>query len=189
MPSDNNKANISAGKPKIGGAIYRAPGGTTPPTTATATLSTAFVCVGYISDAGVVQSENLNTTVVNAWGGEPVLVTENSRIEDFKFTMLETMKDEPNKIVYGDTNVTGDLTNGMTVSASAAELGEHVYVIDQELNGSVKKRTVIPAAVVSAIGDISQVDNNAVGYPVTLTALPDSNSKTHYDYYQAATST
>ena len=39
----NNASNVAAGKPKIGGAVYRAPSGTAVPTDATTALTAAFV--------------------------------------------------------------------------------------------------------------------------------------------------
>ena len=43
-----NVDNVSTGKPKITGAVYRAPLGTALPTDATTALSGAFVDMGYI---------------------------------------------------------------------------------------------------------------------------------------------
>ena len=38
----NNKANVTTGKPKVGGAVFRAPVGTTLPTDASTALNSAF---------------------------------------------------------------------------------------------------------------------------------------------------
>ena len=46
----NNASNVSAGKPKITGAIYAAPLGTLLPETPTEELDEAFRVLGYCSD-------------------------------------------------------------------------------------------------------------------------------------------
>ena len=68
----NTSTNVTAGKPKITGAVFVAPLGTTIPTDATSALDNAFKCCGYISDAGVVNTNTASTTAVKAWGGDTV---------------------------------------------------------------------------------------------------------------------
>jgi len=182
MSSDNNKANVSTGKPKIGGAVYRAPAGTSVPTSATATLHTAFTCVGYISDAGVVNDNSLTVREIKAWGGDTVLVADNGQTDTFQFAMIESMKPEVLKAYYGDAAVTGTIASGLTVTANSVPLSESAWVIDMELNGNVKKRLTIPDGKVSAKGSITYKDDTVISYPLTITALPDASENTHYDY-------
>ena len=57
------------------------------------------------------------------------------------------------------------------------------------LNGGYLKRVVIPSAKVTAVGDITYVDGQPIGYEVTLSAAPDSSGNTHYEYLAASTET
>ena len=51
-----NKDNVSAGKPKIGGAVFVAPAGTKMPKTAIEELDKAFKNLGYVSEDGIKNS-------------------------------------------------------------------------------------------------------------------------------------
>ena len=52
----NTALNVSTGKPRVTGGVYRAPVGTTLPEDATTALGNSFVSLGYISTDGVTQS-------------------------------------------------------------------------------------------------------------------------------------
>lgn len=178
-----NVDNVSTGKPKIAGAVYRAPLGTTLPTDATTALAGAFVEMGYISDDGVVNSNNPSTQKINAWGGQVVLIVTTEKPDTFQLTFLEAMNSNVLETVYGVNNVTVNGVAGtIAVKANTAALEDYVYVIEQVLKGGAKKRIVIPTGELSALGDIVYKDDSAIGYQVTLDALPNSSGDTHYEY-------
>lgn len=174
--------NVTASKPAISGSIYRAPLGTPLPTTADETLDKGFKKLGYISDAGVVNSNTPESSDIKAWGGDIVLSTQTQKKDTFKFQLIEALNIEVLSMVYGDENVSGTLDSGITVKANATEAEESTYIVDMIMKGGVLKRIVIPSAKLTNLGDISYTDAAQVGYDTTITAYPDSDGQTHYEY-------
>ena len=182
---------VTAAKPKVGGAVYVAnpSNSLTLPTDATTALAAAFKALGYISDDGLTNSPTLDSDTVKAWGGDEVLTVYQGMEDQFSFTLLEALSVDVLKQVYGATNVSGDLATGITINVkSNIELPEQVYVVEMVLKDGTLKRIVIPSARITDIGDITYSDSDAVGYDITIKAMPDSSTSiTHYEYIKAAT--
>lgn len=180
----NTVTNVTAGKPKTTGAVYRAPLGSTIPTDPTTTLSSDYVCLGFCSDDGVTNSGEMESENIKAWGGQNVLTTSSSTDDKFKFKLIEVLKKEVLKFVYGNSNVTGDLTSGtgIAVGVNGYSQEDNIIVIDMIMRNNAVKRIVIPSATISEVGEIAYKDNEAVGYDITLACAADSAGNTHYEY-------
>jgi hypothetical protein len=182
MRNMNKSANVTTGKPKKGGAIFRAPLGTELPKTAKDTLNEAFLSLGYCSDGGMTNSNSPTSSSIKAWGGDVVLHTQTEKTDTFKFTLIEALNENVIKTVYGDDNVSGSLSEGLVIKANSDEQQECSWVVDMILKGGALKRIVIPNAKVTAVGDITYSDTGAVGYETTLSTVPDDSGNTHYEY-------
>lgn len=181
----NNAKNVSTGKPKIGGSVFKAPLGTSLPTNATSTLASAFKEMGYISEDGVSNEKTRDSAEIKAWGGDIVLEPQTGKTDNFKMTFIESTNIEVLKAVHGDSNVTGSaLDSGVSVKENSKELEYASWVIEMILNDNVLKRIVIPSGKIKDVAEVNYKDDSAIGYECTIGTTPDSNGNTHYEYFQ-----
>lgn len=189
MPNTtNNASNVTAGKPKITGAIFSAPISATLPTNASSTLSSDYTCLGYVSEDGVENSNDMDVSNVKAWGGVIVLRTLNEQGDDFKLTLIEAENVDVLKTVYGDSNVSVDVSGNISVSVKAEDPVEKVWIIELALRNGEAKRIVIPKGAITAREAITYNDSDPVGYGITISAYPNSSGETHKEYIAAPAS-
>lgn len=177
--------NVTTGSPKTTGAVFYAPAGTTLPTSASATLNSAFKDLGYLSEDGVTESTSMASTNIKEWGGAVVLVTQDEKSKTVKFKLIEHKNGEVHKFVAGSANVT-ESAGAITITENAKDPGEQAIVIDQILRGNIPFRIVIPRGKITAIGDINYKSNDAIGYDVTVQACNDDSGNSMYKYIAAA---
>lgn len=181
----NNAEMVATGKPKIGGAIHRAPLGSKLPEDATSALDAAFKCLGYCSEEGLTNAGSISAGSIKAWGGETIHNYQDGKTDTFKFKLVEALNVEALKAVYGDKNVTGTLETGVHIKSTNDEQEDCAWVVDMICNGYAK-RIVVPKAKVTAVGDIVYRDNVLVGYDTTISASLIADGVYHHEYIKKA---
>lgn len=188
-----NSTNVSAGKPRISGAVMYAeltdsltiP--TAAPTSVTDVVPVGFTSLGYVSSDGVTNNNSPSSESLTAWGGDVVMNNQTEKPDEFSFKLIEAANADVLKVVYGAANVTGtDLSTGYAVNANSKPQTAKAWVIDIIMTGNVLKRIVIPNGIISAVGEISYTDSDAIGYELTVAAMPDASGNTHYEYIKSA---
>lgn len=180
----NTATNVTTGKPKVSGAVWVAPKGTELPTDATTEL-TGFTNLGYVSDSGLENTNDMNISTIKEWGGLVVYQSLDEFTDRFKLTLIEAKSVDVLKAAYGDDNVTED--NGtIHVEVNAKDPQERVWVFELALRGGIAKRIVVPSGAVTGRDAITYTASDAVGYGLTISAYPDANGKTHDEYIESA---
>ena len=184
-----NSTNVSASKPKTGGAIFRAPLGTALPNTYSAQLDTAFKNLGYVSEDGIVNANSPSGDKIRAWGGSTVLNYMDDKPDTFQMKLLEAFNSDVLKTIYLEKNVTVANNGDIAVSVTAEDMAQYSWVIDMILKGGRAKRIVIPVASITEMQEINYRDNEPIGYGITLSAEPDATGIYHYEFIQGAAPT
>lgn len=149
------------------GKLWTAPIGTPLPTTAIAVPNTAFAEIGYISDAGVVESQGTSTNKIKAWqNGDVVREVQTEHDLTYKFGALEDNATALNAFY-------GNYTAGL-VEINGLQPGYRAWILDI-VDGLDLVRIVVPYAQVSDRGDITYVNTDAITYDMTITAFGDPN--------------
>lgn len=183
----NVATNVSTGKPKLTGAVYRAPLGTLLPTDATSQLDEAFVGLGYVSEDGLSNSNEMDVSAIKAWGGMIVYRSLTELTDTFKLVLIESKNIDVLKSVYGDDNVTTDASGNIHVTVKGDDPEEAVWVFDLVLRGGIAKRIVIADGAVTSRDEITYNDSDPIGYGIEISAYPDANGKTHDEFMEGQT--
>jgi len=182
--ANNTATNVSTGRPNIAGAVFVGTIGTaTVPTDATTALGSDFVCLGYVSEDGLKNSNELSMADIKEWGGSIVYRSLTEMVDNFSLTLIESENIEVLKAVYGDANVTQTSSSDpIVVDVKNSDPQEKIWVFELALRGGKKKRIVIPDGAVTSRDEIAYTAEDAIGYGITVSAYPDANGSTHKEY-------
>ena len=175
---------VGKGSTNAGGYAFRAPIGTSLPTSATATL-TGFEEIGLISQDGIVYSRSETVNTHRDWADRVIYTDSSERTESAKITYVETSK----KVLEEyNGNATG--TADSFYSDSDGGHTAYVYVFDSVIGDSMICRTVCPNGKVTSVDDKTVAPGNLLGYPCNYTFSYDKTAGfTVRNYYAAATTT
>lgn len=162
----NTAANVEVA---VSGHVYFAPLGTTLPADWYSTLNAGFVNVGYISEDGISEKPETESTEIPAWNGDIVRVIQTKHKLSYDFTMLETT-DSNLALYYGDAD-----------TITGTQLVHHAMVIDWQ-DGVKWRRNVYPDVQITERAERKLASTEAAAFGVTVTCFPDAAGVKCYMY-------
>jgi hypothetical protein len=177
----NDASKVSVGKPKPAGSVWAGDKTITAPTDSTSELPAGLVSLGFVSDDGLTNSADTDSEEIKEWGGLTVLRVRTSYSETFKFTLIQSLSDDVIKEVRGADNYS-NVGGVETVKHTNKELPHRLFVFEVLLNDGTIKRIVVPDAQITEMDDVEYKNNAAIGYNVTLSAYPNADGVTAFEY-------
>lgn len=182
----NDSTMVSLGKFKVGGYAYWAPSGTALPTDSSTPLAAAFKLLGYLSEDGLTNTTDTDTTEIKDANGTTVMKVITSYAESYQFALLEVLRAEAAKMRYNSDAVTGT-DKSMTIKHQMRSDEDFVLVFEIAMSGNVKDRLVIGNGTRAEFGDRQVHAGDAQVYDVTVSANDMGNGVTAIEYIGRAT--
>ena len=166
MATDSSKVRVAvSGEVLVGATTAAAP-------TGTATATTGFTGLGYVSEDGVTETRDRSSDDIKAWqGGATVRTVVTEANLTYSFRLLETKK-ETVELYYG-TTVTAAATEGNFTIVPSNTGGRKSFILDV-VDGTELLRVYIPQGEVTEVGEITYSNGEPIGYEVTVTAYADT---------------
>lgn len=182
----NDSTMVSLGKFKVGGYAYWAPSGTVLPTDSSTPLAAAFKLLGYLSEDGLTNTTDTDTTEIKDANGTTVMKVITSYAESYQFALLEVLRVEAAKMRYNSDAVTGT-DKSMTIKHQMPSDEDFVLVFEIAMSGNVKDRLVIGNGTRAEFGDRQVHAGDAQVYDITVSANDMGNGVTAIEYIGRAT--
>lgn len=183
----NKKKNVLAAKPKLTGGILVAPLGTPLPTGLDDELNAAFKATGYTTEDGVTRSQDRSSSVIKAWGGDAIFVTDEGAEASLQFSVAEYLNEQALGMVYGPENVT--VTPATTTSGTITQVdgklndSPHVSIVMELWAGKIKGRVVFPDFKATDIGDTTFVDTDLSVHDITGSLIVDEGGSYWHEWW------
>ena len=164
--------NASEVRVAITGQLYRAPIGTTAPTSATEELDAAFKGLGYVSDDGVTESWDDSVEDIVAWQGATVVrsvVTQSKGT--LSLTLIQTSAVVLEAFHRGST-MAGDAIDGFKLDVKPIAADPSAWVLDV-IDGDKHMRIYVPNGEITERGEITYANGAPIGFPITISFYPD----------------
>jgi hypothetical protein len=180
--------NVYAAEPLVTGSALVAPLGTVGPTTATEDLDPGYIDLGHVGEDGFTETQERTTDKKKNFGGKTVKVLQTDYVHTFKFILLESLKAEVLKAVYGESNVTVIPSDGITggqvhIKKNPKKLPKQSWVIDTtDTELEAFYRNHIPIGQITTVSDVKIVHTDTISYEVELEAFEDADGTYVHTY-------
>ncbi len=162
--------------------------GTPLPTDATTALNAAFKDVGTITDDGITDSTEQDSTDFYAWQGNVLVASLLGQFnKTFSFVCSET-NGVTLALVYGGSTLTQQAW-GVSIAEKPPVRDVRSWVIHGISDSGKLQRIVIPNGQVGEKGETVWSSQELTTYQINVKALPDSNGNVAYRYIYDATLT
>lgn len=171
--------NVYAAEPLATGSARVAPLGTLGPIDAVADLDPLYVDLGHVGEDGFTETMDRTIDKKKNFGGKTVKILQTEYVHTFKFILLESLRAEVLKAVYGESNVTVTPATALTgaqvhITKNAKKLPKQSWVIDttdSELQAFYRNH--VPIGQITTVSDIKIVHTDTIAYEVELEAFED----------------
>lgn len=172
-------ANVMRG---VTGVLSIAPAGTALPTAVNSALDAAFVDLGWIGEDGISRTfaSAGDREVVRGWQNNGIVFVIRTPSEDnptYTFVCLESKREVIEFAL--ETTVTQTATDGKYIYDAEKQAGERVMVLDVA-HGARLRRTAIPKAIRTEIGDQVVAFGEAIGWELTIECERDATLGGHF---------